>query len=61
MKQKANINLALYEIVWNNGQVEQFVLNGQQLAGMKRRKGFKKSYLTFKKIAVISVNIKTTL
>jgi len=61
MKQKANINLMLFEIMWNNGNVEQFVWNGQQLAGFKRRKGIKKQYISLKKIAVIELKIKSVL
>jgi len=61
MKQKANIELMLWEIVWNSGKIEQMILNGQQLAGFKRRKGIKKQYVSMKKVAVISVNIKTAL
>ena len=61
MKQKANIELMLWEIVWNSGKIEQMIFNGQQLAGFKRRKGIKKQYVTMKKVAVISVNIKTAL
>ena len=61
MKQKANIELTLWEIVWNSGKIEQMIFNGQQLAGFKRRKGIKKQYVTMKKVAVISVNIKTAL
>lgn len=61
MKAKANINLSLYEIVWNSGKIEHFVWNGQQLAGFKRRKGIKRQYVSLKKIATISVNIKSAL
>ena len=61
MKQKANLNLMLYEIMWNNGTVEQFVWNGQQLAGFKRRKGIKKQFISLKKIAVIELKIKSIL
>ncbi len=61
MKQKANINLSLYEVIWNSGKVEQFVWNGQQFAGFKRRKGIKRQYISLKKIATISINIKSAL
>jgi hypothetical protein len=61
MKQKANLNLMLYEIMWNNGTVEQFVWNGQQLAGFKRRKGIKKQFVSLKKIATIELKIKSVL
>ena len=61
MKQKANINLMLYEIVWNNGSIEQFVWTGQQLAGFKRRKGIKKQYIHLRKLAVIELKIKSIL
>ena len=61
MKQKANINLMIFEIMWNNGTVEQFVWNGSQLAGFKRRKGIKKQYISLKKIAVIELKIKSVL
>lgn len=61
MKQKANINLMLWEIFWNNGTSEQFVWNGQQLAGFKRRKGIKKQFISMKKIATIELKIKSAL
>lgn len=58
---KTNIELTLWEIVWNNGKVEYVTMNGQQLAGFKRRKGIKKQYLTMKKTATISLQIKTAV
>ena len=61
MKQKANINLMLHEIIWNNGNVEQFVWTPAQLAGFKRRKGIKRQYISLKKIAVIELRIKSLL
>ena len=61
MKQKTNINLMLWEIVWNNGSIQQFVWNGQQLAGFKRRKGIKRKFISMKKIAVIELRIKSAL
>jgi hypothetical protein len=45
MKIKSNIELTLWEIVWSNGRTEQLIMNGQQLAGFKRRKGIKKQFL----------------
>jgi hypothetical protein len=61
MKVKTNINLTLWEVLWNSGKVEQFVWTGQQLAGFKRRKGIKRQYISLKKVAVISLNIKSAL
>lgn len=61
MKQKTNINLMLWEVVWNNGNIEQFVWTPQQLAGFKRRKGIKKQFISLKKIAVIELKIKSAL
>jgi hypothetical protein len=58
---KTNIELTLLEIVWNNGRVEYVTMNGPQLAGFKRRKGIKKQYLTMKKAATISLQIKTAV
>jgi hypothetical protein len=47
--------------MWNNGRVEHITMNGVQLAGFKRRKGIKKQYLTMKKVATISLQIKTAV
>jgi hypothetical protein len=57
---QTNVQLTLWEIVWNNGRTEYVTMNGQQLAGFKRRKGIKKQYITMKKVSVISLQIKTT-
>ena len=58
---QSNIELTTWEIVWANGKVEYVTMNGQQLAGFKRRKGIKKQYITMKKFAVISLQIKTAV
>lgn len=58
---QTNIELTTWEIVWNTGEVEHITMNGQQLAGFKRRKGIKKKYLTLKKWAIISLQIKTAV
>ena len=61
MTLQANIQLTTWEIVWNSGKVEYITMNGQQLAGFKRRKGIKKQILTMKKFATISLQIKTVV
>ena len=61
MKQKANFTLMLYEIIWNNGNIEQNVWTPAQLAGFKRRKGIKKQFISLKKIAIIELKIKSAL
>lgn len=58
---QTNIQLTVWEIVWATGRTEYITMNGQQLAGFKRRKGIKKQYITMKKFAVIALTIKTAV
>jgi len=58
---QTNIQLTVWEITWNNGKTELIPMNGQQLAGFKRRKGIKKQYINMRKFAVIALQIKTAV
>jgi len=58
---QTKIELTTWEIIWNNGKTELITMNGQQLAGFKRRKGIKKQFISMKKFAIISMEIKTAV
>lgn len=57
MKQ-TTIKLEVREITYENGTTEITILTPQQWAGRKRRKGYKKTIITNKTHATISINIK---
>ncbi len=61
MKVKSNIDLTVWEIIWNNGKTEYMVMNSQQLAGFKRRKGIKKQFISLKKMVNVSLQIKSAI
>jgi hypothetical protein len=59
MKKNQNIEMTLYSIVLDDGSEIFEFLTPVQYAGLKRRKGFKKKVVASKKLAIISINIKT--
>lgn len=53
-----NTSFTVYSILYNSGKIELLTLTPAQLAGMNRRKGFKKSVVSIKKHVSITITVK---
>ena len=53
------ITIQIKDIVYENGKTELAVVTPQQWAGRLRRKGYKKTILTQKEVALLTIKIKT--
>lgn len=53
------INITVKEITYETGKSETIAITPQQWAGRLRRKGYKKSILSKKELASLTIKIKT--